>query len=79
MFSKRTVKTAKSAIVALLLTASDSGALFATREEAPLPAVAVVPEDGINADWVSSMTKNHWKLYKPTETLDMYSRAEYKM
>lgn len=33
----------------------------------------------LNPDFVSSMTKNHWKLYRPDETLAMFQRAEYKL
>merc|ERR1712110_55379 len=32
----------------------------------------------MNPDFVSSMSANHWKLYQPSETLDMYKRADYK-
>ena len=39
---------------------------------------AKVINDGVNPDFVSSMTSNHWKLYQPSETLSMYSRSEYK-
>ena len=37
-----------------------------------------VINDGVNPDFVSSMTSNHWKLYQPSETLSMFARAEYK-
>ena len=30
-----------------------------------------------NPDYASTMTLNHWKLYNPDETLDMYQKAEY--
>jgi hypothetical protein len=30
-----------------------------------------------NPEFASTMTLNHWKLYNPDETLDMYQKAEY--
>ena len=74
MFSKKTVRRSKAAIVALLLSVNKTSAMMVTKgNDTDTTTVAVDP------DFVSSMTKNHWKLYKPDETLAMYQKAEFKV
>lgn len=77
MFNKKNMRSTKAAIIALLLATSTL--MFSENNAASaLKLNAKQDPQGVNPDFVSSMSANHWKLYQPSETLDMYRRAEYK-
>ena len=77
MFSNRNIRSTKAAIICLLLATSTL--MFSeTNVASALKLNAKAEPEGVNPDFVSSMSANHWKLYQPGETLDMYRRAEYK-
>jgi len=85
MFTKRTTK---SAIIGLLIATScqifmnEASAVqlnVISGSNSQVEAkVDPVSANEVNPDFASSMTNNHWKLYGPEETFDMYKRAEYK-
>ena len=64
-------------MVALLLS---SGVAEASRLKAAEDDKGTAKDTSdLNPEFVSTMTRDHWRLYKPDETLAMFQRAEYKV
>jgi hypothetical protein len=86
MFNKRSTRTA---VVGLLIASScdvinnganavQLGSMTGTTNAVSIKAEETTKDEGVNPDFASSMTNNHWKLYKPDETYEMFRKAEYK-
>jgi hypothetical protein len=69
-----------TAVALLLLNCFTSEAVnLKNKMQINLNKDSTLPEDGVNQDFVSTMTLTDWKNYTPEETLAMYQKSDYNV